>query len=139
MQARALLVDVAVQYCGTNNGDLSPSWTLMHKRGWKSRETLNRALRELRHYVFLDLTRQGGLHHKASLYALTWQAVDDCNGKLDVGCGPTRVASGRWKEPVKPMDRPPNGLAERLTGHEAGSPLALAKDVLVARSQETPQ
>jgi hypothetical protein len=43
-QARALLIDVAEQYYGNNNGGLSPSWTLMHTRGWKSRDTLAHAL-----------------------------------------------------------------------------------------------
>jgi hypothetical protein len=104
MHARALLVDVAVQYYGNNNGDLSPSWTLMRKRGWKSKDTLCRALAELRHYGFLDMTRQGHLH-KASLYAITWRPVDECRGKLDVGCGPTQVASGRWKDPVGLMPK----------------------------------
>jgi hypothetical protein len=105
MHARALLLDVAVQYNGTNNGDLCAAWTLMCKRGWKSRDTLHRALLELRYYGFLDMTRQGGIN-KPSLYAITWQKVDECGGKLDHGCGPTKASSGRWREVVPETPRP---------------------------------
>ncbi|WP_157673558.1 hypothetical protein [Endozoicomonas ascidiicola] len=33
---------------------------------------------------------------KPHLYALTFLAIDECGGKLDVAA--TRVASGKWKE-----------------------------------------
>jgi hypothetical protein len=95
--AKALLLDIAAQYKGSNNGDLAACWRLMQPRGWKSRDTLSRALRELIHFGLIDLARQGGLH-RASLYALTWRAVDNCNGKLDVSA--TSVASNRWRETV---------------------------------------
>jgi len=96
---RSLLVDIAAQYNGSNNGDLCAAWGLMERRGWRSRDTLFRALCELRHYGFIELTRQGGLSCP-SLYAVTWQSIDDCAGKLDVTA--TRVASGLWKE-TKPI------------------------------------
>jgi hypothetical protein len=42
-----LLFDLLAQYNGGNNGDLCATWTLMQPRGWKSRDTLGKALKEL--------------------------------------------------------------------------------------------
>lgn len=67
----------------------------MHPLGWRSRDTLERALHQLIDAGLIELTRQGGLN-RCSLYALTWHAIDECGGKLDVPA--TRVASGLWKE-----------------------------------------
>ena len=90
-----LLIDIAIQYNGRNNGDLQASLEPMRHRGWVSSSTLNRAKRELEYYGFIELTRQGGLGC-CSLYALTWESIDDCGGKTYVR--PTRVASSLYKE-----------------------------------------
>lgn len=95
-----LLMDLGGQYRGANNGDLSAAWTVMHSLGWKSRDTLARALAVLLQFGMIEKTRQGGLN-RCSLYALTWQAIDDCKGKLEVPA--TTVASGLWKEPRPAM------------------------------------
>ena len=55
----------------------------MRARGWKSRDTLAKALGELIERGFVSQTRQGG-RHAASLYGLTFYALDE-NPKLDVG------------------------------------------------------
>lgn len=89
-----LLADLGRQYRGHNNGDLSAAWKIMQPRGWKSRDTLCRALAELLAAGMIEKTRQGGLH-VCSLFALSWHAIDECSGKLDVSA--TRVASGLWK------------------------------------------
>ncbi len=102
-QAVKLLLDIAIQYRGNNNGDLGASWTVMRKRGWKSRDTLDKALCALLQGGLIEKTRQGG-RHKCSLYALTWKAIDECKGKLDVGA--TKVASGAWRG--LPNDSPKN-------------------------------
>lgn len=98
-----LLCDLARQYNGGNNGDLCASISVLRPRGWNSPDTLKHALLELRHFGFLKLTRQGGLNC-ASLYAVTWHAIDDCKGKLE--CASTVVPSGDWKEPRAPYKRP---------------------------------
>jgi|SRR6185437_6135565 len=100
--ARMLLNDVGLQFRGANNGDLSAAWKLMQPRGWRSRDTLGRALAELLHFGMIEKTRQGGLNH-CSLFALTWQPVDECRNKLDVPA--TRVASGLWNKPQPPMPK----------------------------------
>jgi hypothetical protein len=99
-----LMIDLLSQYKGNNNGDLCASWTLMRPRGWKSKETLNKALKELLGRDWLEVTRQGG-RHKATLYALTFYAIDDCKGKLDVQA--TGSARGTWRknEPLPPMPK----------------------------------
>lgn len=99
-----LLLDLARQYNGRNNGDLSAALSVLRPFGWNSPDTVGNALRELRHYGFLLLTRQGGLHGP-SLYALTWYAIDDCDGKLTCA-HPTNVAPGTWKEPRERFQRP---------------------------------
>lgn len=93
-KARALLLDLGAQYRGNNNGDMAAPWSWMKVRGWKSKDTLRRALMELLAAGMIEQTRQGGLHCP-TLYAVTWLAIDECGRKLDVR--PTAVASGRWR------------------------------------------
>lgn len=97
-----LLMELIGQYNGANNGDLCAAMTVLRPRGWKSDETVMYALRELRHYGLITLTRQGGLN-KASLYAITWKPIDECKGKLE--CAPTRMASNDWKRCSEPYRR----------------------------------
>ena len=99
-KANKLIMDMASQLRfsssgPTNNGDISIAWSVMQKRGWKSKETLQNAANELQHFGFIKLTRQGG-RHKCSLFALTWWAINDCGGKLE--CRETRVPSNEWKQ-----------------------------------------
>lgn len=98
-----LLLELARQFRGYNNGDLCASITILRPRGWTSPETITWALRELRHYGLIEQTRQGGLN-AASLYALTWYAIDECGGKLEVRA--TKVASGAWRMPQPLFKRP---------------------------------
>lgn len=98
-----LLVDITAQYNGHNNGDLQASWSVLKQRGWRSRETLSRAIKELRDVGFIITTRQGG-RNRCSLYAVTWQPVNECRHprtglhKLDVPA--TRMAPGSWRDHV---------------------------------------
>jgi hypothetical protein len=93
-----LLLDIYSQYRGNNNGDLAAPWSKMQPRGWRSRDTLGKALRELEAYGMIERARHGGegkAGRKATtLWAVTWQAVDECDGKLDISARP---ASGRWR------------------------------------------
>lgn len=93
-KAAHLLDNLAAQYNGTNNGDLSAAPKIMQLFGWKSRGSINDALIELLALGFIELTRQGG-RNQCNLYALTWLPIDECKGKLDVS--PTRVQSNLWK------------------------------------------
>lgn len=93
-----LLIDLLSQFKGKNNGDLCATWSLMRERGWNSRGTLAKALKDLLNRGWLIKTRQGG-KHQASLYGITWMPVDDCDGKLDIA--PTLIAADDWKDPEK--------------------------------------
>ena len=77
-----LLNEMAYQFKGGNNGDLCPAWTLMKERGFSSKTTLRRALKDLLVAEMVILTRQGHfIKNKASLYALTWASIDECQSK----------------------------------------------------------
>ncbi|PAV25202.1 hypothetical protein C8D92_102229 [Tamilnaduibacter salinus] len=90
-----LLVDIGGQFNGKNNGDLCAAWSVMKERGWKSPGTLSKALKGLLEVGLIQETREGG-RHRCTLYALTWEAIDECRGKLDVG--PTNTPSNRFKD-----------------------------------------
>jgi hypothetical protein len=82
--ARMLLIDLFAQYRGDNNGDLSACWKFMQPRGWRSEATLSKAKRQLIDLGLIVETRKGARPNKASLYAVTWCALDHCGGKLDI-------------------------------------------------------
>ena len=86
-----LLVELAYSYKGGNNGDLCPAWTFMKERGFRSKATLTKAIKELVAAEMIILTRQGQfIRNRAGLYALTWASIDECAGKqLDES--PTRT------------------------------------------------
>ncbi len=71
-----LLLELAGQYRGDNNGDLTVAWSLMHKRGWRSRSTLWRCKAELIEAGFIYVTRKGHMPSTCELLALTWFALD---------------------------------------------------------------
>ena len=93
-RATKLVIDIAAQYRGKNNGDLCAPLSLMRKRGWTSSDQLNKAKKELVEKDVIRVSRQGGLN-KCNLYALTWFPIDECGGKLDIAS--TITAPGRWK------------------------------------------
>lgn len=92
--AAHLLDNLTAQFNGSNNGDLSAAPKIMKLYGWNSQGSLHKALAELLALGFIEQTRQGG-RNQCSLYAITWQPINDCKGKLDVS--PTNVASNLWK------------------------------------------
>ena len=96
-----LLIDLATQYRGKNNGDLSMPLSQMRNRGWNSSDQLQKAKNELIERGFIVVSRQGG-RNKCSLYGITWQPIDDCKGKLDIGASnkPLNLWKG-WKASPK--------------------------------------
>lgn len=93
-RAIKLLIDLAAQFKGKNNGDLCATFSMMKKRGWNSNDQLKKATDELIQKSLLQLSRQGG-RHCSNLYALTWKSIDECDGKLDIE--PTRLAPRSFK------------------------------------------
>jgi len=79
----------------------------MKTRGWKSRDTLFYAVKELLYYGFITVTRQGG-RHKPTLYGLTWREINECKGKLDPMLHKqSKLPSNGWKEEVAVWIKPP--------------------------------
>ena len=59
-RATKLLIDIAAQYRGNNNGDLSATLSLMRDRGWNSSDQLDKAKKELVGKDVIRVARQGG-------------------------------------------------------------------------------
>ena len=93
------LINISAQYKGKNNGDLSCTLKLMKKCGWNSNSQLIASKNEILKKGFIVLTRQGG-RNQCNLYAITWQPIDECNGKLDRPA--TTTALGYWKKGFNP-------------------------------------
>ena len=100
--ATKLLLDFASQWKLGRNGDASAAFEkVMRARGWRSKATLNKALKELRDSGLIVMTRQGSLH-QCSLYGLGWLAIDECGGKLDMKA--TMRPLNGWLDPPKPLE-----------------------------------
>ena len=90
--ALKLLLELAKQYNGHNNGDLSVAFSVLKSRGWRSKKTLARCLTELLERGLIVKTREGWFRNpgaRCALYALTWHPIDECAGR-DLELGPTR-------------------------------------------------
>ena len=82
--ARALLLELARQYGGSNNGRLLLTRAYLATRGWSSHRVIERARDELLHYGLIYETCKGQRPNKASWYAATWWTLDRLDG-YDVG------------------------------------------------------
>lgn len=71
-----LLLELASQYRGDNNGNLTVAWSIVSKRGWRSRSTLWRCKAELIKAGFVYVTRKGRMPSTCELLALTWFPLD---------------------------------------------------------------
>lgn len=103
--ARMLLFDLIAQYKGDNNGDFCAAYSMMKLRGWKSTHTLLNAKRELLDVGLIEETRKGARPNLASLYAVTWLALDDCKGKLDITPAGFHRGAYKLKDPPPPMGK----------------------------------
>ena len=74
-----LLLELAGQYRGDNNGNLTVAWSIVHKRGWRSKTTLWRVKKELIEAGFVYVTRKGHMPSTCELLALTWFPLDISN------------------------------------------------------------
>ena len=90
--ALKLLLELAKQCNGYNNGDLSAAFSVLKSRGWRSKKTLARCLNELMERELIVKTREGWFSNpggRCALYALTWLPINECEGK-ELELGPTR-------------------------------------------------
>jgi hypothetical protein len=82
--AKNLLIDIARQFTGHNNGRLLCSMARLKSRGWNSNKGLTDAKRELINSGFIYETVKGHRPNKASWYAITWQNLD-VDPNYDIG------------------------------------------------------
>jgi hypothetical protein len=133
-KAAHLLDNLIAQYDGKNNGDLSAAPKIMKLYGWSSQGSVYNGLVELLGYGFIEQTRQGG-KNQCSLYAVTWNSIDECNGKLDVN--PTKVASNLWKpENTEKIDRRFGEAWNKLQQKSQSNKQPKLKSVAVIRTND---
>lgn len=122
--ARALLLEVARQFHGDDNGRLLLSRAYLQTRGWKSADVIQRAKRELLHGGFIFETVLGQRPNKASWYALTWYALDKIEG-FDPGAAAAFERSAFKSVPVETAKKPlasPIKNALLIPSHGTGGP-----------------
>lgn len=122
--AMKLLWELARQYRGSNNGDLSATVEMLKDRSntWASKDTLPKKLRYLEEHGWIVKTRQGGRHVGCNLYAITWWPIDACEGKHQHPA--ESKPSHQWKNAIdtpangerKPVSRGAKPSAPRQTG-----------------------
>ena len=76
MHARALLLEVALQYHRDDNGRMLLSRAHLLGRGWKSADMIQKAKGELLEAELIFETVKGQRPNKASWYACTWWRLD---------------------------------------------------------------
>ena len=113
--ARALLLEVARQCKGDDNGRLLLSRVYLAGRGWKSADVIQRAKVELIKAEFIFETVRGHRPNKASWYAVTWHKLGKLQG-FDPGAEKA-FEQGAYKRNVPLLD------VKKLRGFQA------AKDV----------
>jgi hypothetical protein len=96
--ARALLIDIAMQYTGHNNGKLTACAKYLKPKGWTGNNTVVRALRELQACGLLIETRKGARPNRAAWFALSWADLDQGTG-LDID--PKYFHRGAYRAPDK--------------------------------------
>ncbi|MEH6552429.1 MAG: hypothetical protein V7744_20835 [Pseudomonadales bacterium] len=104
--ANKLLLDLLLQYTGSNNGRLSACWTLMRARQWRSTSTVFKAKKELLEKGFIVVTKSGKkMRGHPTLLAITWNGIDDCNGEIFDECIKVSVVPlSLWNKPRDIID-----------------------------------
>lgn len=78
--ARSLLLEVALQFHGSDNGRMLLSRAYLKKRGLKSSDMIDKGKRELLDAELIFETVKGHRPNKASWYAVTWRSLDQLPG-----------------------------------------------------------
>ena len=92
---KVVLIAFAAQYRGNNNGDLAMTRAIAKTFGIVSQEHLVHSLAVLLERGLIQKTRQGGKKPLGPcLYAVTWQPINDLDGKIESGA--TMTASNAW-------------------------------------------
>lgn len=117
-EAKVLLFEFALQYNGYNNGNLAGTRKQMLARGWTSHDTLHNKLLELQYRGFIVETQKGARPNVPSLYALTWERIDQIRSKPEIS--PTTRSLDFWKSGKNPRFAPTKKQKEYLDKLDAG-------------------
>lgn len=79
-RARSLLLELAYQCNGDDNGRLLLSMKYLRTRGWKSADAVQKAKDELLESGLIFQTVQGMRPNRAGWYAITWRNLDKVAG-----------------------------------------------------------
>ncbi|GMV31977.1 MAG: hypothetical protein AMXMBFR59_41020 [Rhodanobacteraceae bacterium] len=112
-----LLLDLACQYRGGNNGNFEATWERLSARGWASKATVQKTLESLEVDGWIFKTRQGGRDRRCSLYAVTWWSIDAAGDRH--GWPNERVARNSWRKSTAPKTG-----AEEPAGNGTTSPVS---------------
>ncbi|HFT8610115.1 TPA: hypothetical protein ACGSTG_003988 [Pseudomonas aeruginosa] len=110
--ALVVLMCLLRQYRGNNNGDLSAEFGRLQGWGIGSKSTLAKALAELQRRNLIQRTREGQFTNpggRCALYAVTWQPIDECDGKIEVSAtatAPRKFSIDRTKHSVQKVNPP---------------------------------
>jgi hypothetical protein len=96
-----VLLFLAAQFNGRNNGDLSATESMVLAAGLCSGTTAAKAIKELLAAGFIVVTRHGD-RRRCHLFAVTWLPIDECVGK-GLEMRSERVASQIWKTQSDPQ------------------------------------
>ena len=133
--ARSLLLELARQLGPDNNGRLLASGAYLSRRGWKSNDVINRALRELAETGFLHQTVQGHRPNKASWYAVTWQRLSADKAGFDPGAAESfRRGAFQDGAPLPPPKQSREELYARWRKNEALTPSGGVESAPIAPS-----
>ena len=111
--ARSLLMEVARQCHGDDNGRMLLSCAYLAGRGWKSADVIQRAKKQLIEHNFIFETVKGQRPNKASWYAVTWRRLDKLKG-FDPGVEKAfRQGEYRQDMPLPPIN------VKKLKGYQA--------------------
>ncbi|MFW8744843.1 hypothetical protein [Mesorhizobium japonicum] len=114
--ARSLLIDIASQFKGQNNGKLVACESFLMPRKWKSKTTIHSALKELLESGLLIMTRRGARPNKASWFGVAWYPLGSrvIESELDFNGSSFERERHLWKARERDSQiksRPPvNGL-----------------------------
>lgn len=111
--ARSLLLEVARQLKGDDNGRLLLSRAYLSARGWKSADVIQRAKGELIEGGFIFETVKGHRPNKASWYAVTWHKLGRISG-FDIGAEKA-FERGAYKRGFSMLD------VKKLRGYQAAN------------------
>jgi len=123
--AMKMLLFLASQYNGRNNGDLSATKAMVEAASVCAASKSRELLGQLEEAGFIVQTRHG-IKKQCHLYAVTWLGIDRCPGKnLEIAAGPPR---NDWRKTH--LQHPSGVQTESQSQHPSGdhvTPLRGAK------------